>query len=78
MLISGTSRLVNVNEDKHKNEVPVRGALRLDWREKEGERERERKRRKSFIPVGLARGPLLLASGWLPIGIRQPLKAAAG
>jgi hypothetical protein len=46
--------------------------------EKKKERERERKRRKSFIPVGLARGPLLLASGWLPIGIRQPLKAAAG
>jgi hypothetical protein len=48
MLISGTSRLVNVYEDKHKNEVPVRGALRLDWREKEGEREGEEEKKKLY------------------------------
>jgi len=46
--------------------------------EKKKERERESKGRKSFIPVGLARGPLILASGWLPIGIRQPLGASGG
>jgi hypothetical protein len=77
MLMSGASRLVNVNEVKPSYEVPVRGTLRFDWREKEGGREEE-KGRKSFIPVEMARGPLLLAAGWLPIGSRQPSERAAG